>query len=42
MLNNDNGDYLNLNLNTDDNGVININGIGQISGNDVVLTLNPN
>ena len=40
MLNNDAGDYLNMDINTDDHGMISINGVGQISGNKVVLTLN--
>ena len=39
-LSNDFGDYLNMEINTDDNGMISVNGDGQISGNNVVLTLN--
>ena len=41
-LNNDMGDYLNMDINTDDNGIISINGVGQISGNNVVFALNQN
>ena len=41
-LNNNMGDYLNMDINTDDNGIISINGGGQISGNNVVFTLNQN
>ena len=39
-LSNDTGDYLNMDINTDGNGMISVNGDGQISGNNVVLTLN--
>lgn len=39
-LNNDAGDYLHMAIDTDDNGIISINGGGLISGNNVVLTLN--
>ncbi len=39
-LNNDTGDYLNMDINTDDIGIIGIDGVGQISGNNVVFTLN--
>ncbi len=39
-LNNDTGDALNLDIHTDDNGIICIGGVGQISGNNVVFTLN--
>ena len=39
-LSNDVGDSLNMDVHTDDNGIISISGIGEISGNNVVFTLN--
>ncbi len=37
---NDAGDSFNMDIHTDDNGIISISGVGQIAGNNVVLTLN--